>query len=79
MRPHKAFPDSLSTIKKRFAKKLPWNIRVAAVKQDILYIAWQDNNIILGLSNIHTMNKVEDWVKRKRKCLIKTSINKRIV
>jgi transposase IS4-like protein len=36
---HKVFPDSLSTIKKRFAKKLPWNTLVAAVEQDILYIA----------------------------------------
>ena len=37
-RPHKTFPDSLSTIKKRFAKKLPWNTLVAAVEQDILCI-----------------------------------------
>jgi hypothetical protein len=59
-RPYKIFPDSLSTIKKRFMKKLPWNILVAVVEQDILCLAWQDNNIILGLSNIYIMNKVED-------------------
>jgi hypothetical protein len=38
-RPHKAFPDSLLIIKKRFAKKLPWNTLIAAIEQDILYIA----------------------------------------
>jgi hypothetical protein len=59
-RPHKAFPDSLSTIKKRFTKKLPWNTLVTAVKQDILCLAWQDNNIILKLSNIHTIDKAKD-------------------
>jgi hypothetical protein len=47
-------------LKSRFAKKLSWNTLVAAVEQDILYIAWQDNNIVLGLSNIHTIDKAED-------------------
>jgi hypothetical protein len=69
------FPDSLSTIKKRFTKKLPWNTLVAVVEQDILYIAWQDNNIVLGLSNIHIMDKVEDWIERKRRRPTKTFIN----
>jgi hypothetical protein len=52
---------------------------IVAVKQDILYIAWQDNNIVLGLSNIHIIDKVEDWVKRKRKRLAKTSTNGALV
>ena len=79
IRPHKAFPDSLSIIKKQFAKKLPWNTLVAAVEQDILYIAWQDNNIILGLSNIYTVNKVEDWIERKRRRPAKMSTNSRLI
>jgi hypothetical protein len=57
---YKAFLDSLLIIKKQFRKKLPWNILITAVKQDILCLAWQDNNIVLGLSNIYTMDKVED-------------------
>jgi hypothetical protein len=78
-RPHKAFPDSLSTIKKRFAKKLPWNTLLAAMEQDILCLAWQDNNIVLGLSNIHIVDKVEDMVEKKRRRPAKTSTNGRIV
>jgi hypothetical protein len=78
-RPYKAFPASLSTIKKRFAKKLSWNTLVAAVEQDILCLAWQDNNIILGLSNIHTIDKAEDWVERKRRRPAKTSTNGHLV
>jgi hypothetical protein len=74
-RPHKAFPDSLSIIKRRFRKKLPWNTLVTAVEQEILCLAWQDNNIVLGLSNIHTMDKAEDWVERKRRRPAKTSTN----
>jgi hypothetical protein len=78
-RPHKAFPNSLSTIKKRFTKKLPWNTLLATMKQDILCLAWQDNNIILALSNIHIVDKAEDMVERKRRRPAKTSINGRIV
>ncbi len=77
-RPHKAFPDSLLIIKKRFAKKLPWNTLIAAVKQEILCLAWQDNNIVLGLSNIYTINKVEDWIERKRIRPAKTLINRHL-
>jgi hypothetical protein len=69
----------LSTIKKRFTKKLSWNILVAAVEQDILCIAWQDNNIILGLSNIYIVDKAKDWIERKRKRPAKTFINGRLV
>jgi hypothetical protein len=54
------FSASLSIIKKRFAKKLPWNILVAVVEQNILCLAWQDNNIVLGLSNIYIIDKAED-------------------
>ncbi len=78
-RPHKQFPASLSIIKKRFAKKLPWNTLVTAIEQDILYLAWQDNNIVLGLSNIHIVDKAEDWVEKKRKRLAKTSTNGHLV
>jgi hypothetical protein len=73
------FSASLSIIKKRFVKKLPWNTLVAVVEQNILCLAWQDNNIVLGLSNIYIIDKAEDWVKRKRRRLIKTLINRHLI
>ena len=78
-RPHKQFPSELSTIKNRFAKKLPWNTLLATVEQDILCLAWQDNNIVLGLSNIHTVDKAEDFREKQRRRPAKTSTNGRLV
>jgi hypothetical protein len=78
-RPHKLFPSDLSAIKNRFAKKLEWNTLLAAVVQDTLCLAWQDNSIVLGLSNIHTVDKAEDFRAKERKRPAKTSTNGRIV
>ena len=47
--------------------------------QDVLCLAWQDNNIILALSNIHIVDKVEDFREKARKRPAKTSTNGRIV
>jgi hypothetical protein len=52
---------------------------LVAVVKDVLCLAWQDNNIILALSNIYTINKVKDFRERQRKRPAKISINKRIV
>ena len=76
---HKQFPSELSIIKKRFAKKLEWNTLLAAVVNDILCLAWQDNNIVLGLSNVHTVDKAEDFREKKRKRPAKTLTNGRLV
>jgi hypothetical protein len=78
-RPHKLFPPELSAIKNRFATKLEWNTLLAAVVQDVLCLAWQDNSIVLALSNIHTVDKAEDWRVKERKRPAKTSTNGRIV
>jgi hypothetical protein len=78
-RPHKEFPDKLVKIKTQFATKLEWNTLLAAVVEDVLCLAWQDNNIVLALSNIHTVNRVEDFRERQRKRPAKTSTNGRIV
>jgi hypothetical protein len=51
----------LSDIKARFATKLKWNTLFAAVVKDVLCLAWQDNNIVLALSNIYTVNKAKDF------------------
>ena len=47
--------------------------------QDTLCLAWQDNNIILGLSNIYTVDKAEDFREKARRRPAKTSTNRRIV
>jgi hypothetical protein len=45
----------------------------------MLYLAWQDNNIVLALSNIHTVNQTEDFREKVHKRPAKTSINGRII
>ena len=52
-----------------------WNSLYADVQDDVLCIAWQDNNTVTALSTVHTVHKDDDWVKRKRKCPSKTSTN----
>jgi len=78
-RPHKEFLKELSEIKNRFATKLSWNTLLAVVVQDTLCLAWQDNNIILALSNIYTVYKVDDFREKIRKCPARTSTNGRII
>ncbi len=78
-RPHKEFPKELSDIKARFSTKLEWNTLLAAVVKETLCLAWQDNNIVLALSNIHTVDKAEDFREKVRKRPAKTSTNGRIV
>jgi hypothetical protein len=78
-RPHAEFPKGLIELKARYSTKLKWNTLIAAVVQDVLCLAWQDNNIVLALSNIHTVDKVEDFKETTRRCPAKTSTNGRIV
>jgi hypothetical protein len=78
-RPHKEFPDELAKIKTQYATKLEWNTLLAIVVQDVLYLAWQDNNIVLALSNIYTIDRTEDFREKVRRRPAKTSINGRIV
>jgi hypothetical protein len=69
----------LSKIKNRFVTKLEWNTLFVVVIKDVLCLAWQDNNIVLALSNIHTVNKAEDFREKERRRLAKTLTNGRIV
>lgn len=78
-RPHKEFPAGLKEIKDRFSTKLSWNTLLAKVVDNTLCLAWQDNNIVLALSNIHTVHKVDDFKLKVRKRPAKTSTNGRIV
>ena len=47
--------------------------------QDTLCLAWQDNNIVLALNNIYSVNKTEDFCAKERKRPAKTLTNSRIV
>jgi len=49
------------------------------VVDNTLCLVWQDNNIILALSNIYTVYTSDDFREKIRKRLIKTSINRRII
>jgi hypothetical protein len=69
----------LAELKNRFASKLEWNTLLTAVVQGTLCLAWQDNNIVLGLSNIHTVDKAEDFREKARRRPAKTLTNRRIV
>ncbi len=77
--PYKEFPAGLKELKERYSTKLKWNTLLARVVQDTLCLAWQDNNIVLALSNIHTVHQTEDFREKVRKRPPKTSTNGRIV
>ena len=71
----KEFPKGLIDLKNQFSTKLEWNTLFAVVVQDTLCLAWQDNNIVLALSNIHSVDKAEDFWEKVRKRPAKTSTN----
>jgi hypothetical protein len=77
-RPHSKFPEALAKLKKE-GFKLEWNTLLAQVVDDTLCLAWQDNNIVLALSTIHTVHTANDFVARQRKRPAKTSTSARIV
>src|SRR5271154_556239 len=78
-RPYKEFPSGLKELKERFSIKLEWNTLLAKVVDNTLCLAWQDNNIVLALSNIHTVHTAEDFLEKVRRRPAKTSINGRIL
>jgi hypothetical protein len=78
-RPHKDLPSEFKQLKDRFSTKLEWNTLLAQVVDNTLCLAWQDNNIVLALSNVHTVHKAEDFREKIRKRPAKTSTNGRIV
>ena len=78
-RPHKEFLNQLVEIKNRFVTKLEQNTLLAVVVQNVLCLAQQDNNIVLALSNIHTVNRAEDFREKQRQHPAKTLTNRRIV
>ncbi len=78
-RPHKEFPARFIILKNRFATKLEQNTLFARVINNTLCLAWQDNNIILALSNIYIIYIVKNFREKVKKRPIKTLINSRII
>jgi hypothetical protein len=74
-RPHKELPTGFIVLKNRFTTKLEWNTLLVRVVDDTLCLAWQDNNIVLALSNIHTVYTAEDFREKVRRRPAKTSTN----
>ena len=58
---HAEFPSGMKELKEQFAKKLEWNTLLAKVINKTLCLAWQDNNIVLALTNIYTVYTPKDW------------------
>ena len=77
--PHKELPAGFKVLKTQFAIKLEWNTLFTKVVNNTLYLAWQDNNIVLALSNIHTVYTIKDFHKKVKRRPTKTSTNKKIV
>jgi hypothetical protein len=79
IRLHKEFPLGIKELKEQYSIKLAWNTLLAKVVSNTLCLAWQDNNIVLALSNIYTVHCIEDFKEKVKKRPTKTLINSRIV
>jgi hypothetical protein len=76
-RPTAAGPDFPILIQqlRDHASYIPWNTICAIEVRKVLCLAWQDNNLVLGLSTVHTVDKSTDLIERDRKRPSKTSTN----
>ena len=62
-----------------FAKDVLYGVLAAVVQNDVLHVAWQDNNLVLALTTSYSVHEVDDTVSKKRTRPSKTSTNARIV
>src|SRR5882757_2120692 len=69
------FPPLLAVLREKHCKKLPWGTLCAVAVNDVLCVGWQDNNLVLMLSTVHTVHEISDEVLRERKRPAKTSTN----
>ena len=74
--PNPGIPTVLQELKNNHSKALPWGSLYVKVEDDILCLAWQDNNIVLGLSTLHSPT---GFIAQKRKWPAKTSTNGTLV
>ncbi|RFU24234.1 hypothetical protein B7463_g12098, partial [Scytalidium lignicola] len=76
-RPHAQLPQVFKILKDKFKKELQWNTLLAKVVDNTLCLAWQDNNIVLALTNIHTVDTTETFRDKVRRRPAKTSTSAR--
>ena len=62
-------------MKDKWGKEFPWNTLYSWVINDTLCVAWQDNNIVLFLTTIHSASGLYSYVERIRKAPSTTSTN----
>jgi hypothetical protein len=72
----RGLPPLLQELRNDYSKSLPWGTICAIPMNNVLCLAWQDNNLVLALSTIHL---AETLVTCDRKRLGKTSTNASIV
>lgn len=65
----------LQIMKEKYGHQLPWGTLVAVPVDGVLCLGWIDNNTVLSLSTVHTVNQVTDVIKRWRKRPAATSSN----
>ena len=67
MKPSRSdLPNLLVEMKKEFAKDIPYGVLAAVVQNDVLLVAWQDNNLVLGLTTAYGVREVDDTVSKKK-------------
>ena len=72
-------PNLLVEMKQEFVRDIPYGVLAAIVQNNVLLVAWQDNNLVLGLTTVYGVREVEDFISKKRKRPSKTSTNARVV
>ena len=72
-------PKLLVEMKQVFARDIPYGVLAAVVQNNVLMVAWQDNNLVLGLTTAYGIREIDDAVFKKRKRPSKTSTNARVV
>lgn len=80
-RPKAAGPDFPLLFKslKDYIAYIPFHTLYAMEVRQVLCLAWQDNNIVLGLSTVHTVDQSSDLIEQERRRPSKTSTNAAIV
>lgn len=51
---------------KDLSNYIPYHKLCAIPMDDALCVVWQDNKIVICLTIIHTVNKIDDYVERER-------------
>ena len=66
-------------MKQKFFKDISYDVLVAMIQDDVLLIAWQNNNLVLEMITAYDVRDVDNSVFKKRKRFSKININARII